>query len=71
MQPASASYGKETTSVVSDEDEEDGRCDEDVAGQESRTEYEKLMISPGQVDAVSVEVQQGMADTGATSSEYN
>lgn len=74
MQPASASCGKEeTTGVVFDEDaEEEGKCDEDVVVQESRIENEKLkkiMISPGKVDAVSVEVQREVTDTGSSSSE--
>lgn len=69
MQAASAFCGEETSGVVSDEDEEGGgKCDD----QETRSEDEKLkmiMISPGQVDAVNVEVQRGEADTGSSSSE--
>ncbi|XP_026196913.1 A-kinase anchor protein 7 isoform X2 [Anabas testudineus] len=67
MQAASAFCGEETSGVVSDEDEEGGgKCDD----QETRSEDEKLkmiMISPGQVDAVNVEVQRGEADTGSSS----
>ncbi|XP_022626217.1 A-kinase anchor protein 7 isoform X3 [Seriola dumerili] len=63
MQPASISYGKETVAIASDDDDEGG---EDVAGQESRLEDEelvKIIMTPGQVDAVSMEIQQGATDT--------
>ncbi|XP_023285808.1 A-kinase anchoring protein 7 isoform X1 [Seriola lalandi dorsalis] len=63
MQPASISYGKETIAIASDDDDEGG---EDVAGQESRLEdgeLVKIIMTPGQVDAVSMEIQQGAADT--------
>ncbi|GAA6224370.1 A-kinase anchor protein 7-like [Lates japonicus] len=67
MQPASISYGKETTAVSSDGDEDEGGDGgEGVVGQEGGTEELKIMMSPGQVDAVSMEVQQGAADNGAS-----
>ncbi|XP_071335045.1 A-kinase anchor protein 7-like isoform X2 [Trachinotus anak] len=68
MQPASISYGKDTTAIASDVDDDDEGCEgEGVAGQESGVEDEELMkiiMTPGQVDAVSMEIQQGAADTG-------
>lgn len=72
MQPASASFGKETTGVSDEDAEGEGKCEKDVVVQESRKENEKLkkiMLSPDQVDAVSGEVQRGATDTGSSSSE--
>lgn len=79
MQAATVSYRKETTAVAladeEDDDEEDGGG-EGVTGQESRTEDEELkkrVVIPGQVHAVSMEVQQDETDTGAStvSGEYS
>ncbi|XP_070782307.1 A-kinase anchor protein 7-like [Enoplosus armatus] len=62
MQPSNISYGKETTAVVSDDDDEGGGGG--VVGQERRKEDKEVMI-PGQMHAVSMEVQPDETDTGA------
>ncbi|XP_039980682.1 A-kinase anchor protein 7-like isoform X2 [Xiphias gladius] len=72
MQPVSISCGKETSAITSDDDDDDeggGGGGEGVVGQESGIEDEELKrmtMTPGQVDAVSMEVRQGAADTGAS-----
>ncbi|KAM7395593.1 hypothetical protein PAMA_007050 [Pampus argenteus] len=74
MQPASISYDKETTAVATDnnddDDEEEGGGDgnEDVVVQERGVEVEELrkMITPGQLDAFSMKIQQVVTDTGAS-----
>ncbi|XP_040920809.1 A-kinase anchor protein 7-like [Toxotes jaculatrix] len=67
MQPISISYGKDTTRIASDSEE--GGEGKDVVEQERGIEGEglkKKMMTPGQVDAVSMEVHQGAADAGAS-----
>ncbi|KAM7368064.1 hypothetical protein PAMP_014315 [Pampus punctatissimus] len=73
MQPASISYDKETTAVTTDnndDDEEEGADgNEDVVVQERGVEVEelrKMMINPGQLDVFSMEIQQVVTDTGAS-----
>lgn len=66
MQPASASYA--TSSIASDCDDDEGGESEGVVRQKSGTEEEGLVrikMSPVQVDAVSMDLQQGV------SGEYN
>ncbi|XP_042359473.1 A-kinase anchor protein 7-like isoform X2 [Plectropomus leopardus] len=61
MQPACISYGKETAAIASDDDdEEEEGGGEGVVGQESgkKDEFEMKMLSSGQMDAVTMEVQQ-------------
>ncbi|XP_072218241.1 uncharacterized protein [Leuresthes tenuis] len=66
MQPASFSYRRETNVVVSDdEDDDEEGGDETLVGQESITQ--EGGITSGQVDAVSMEVHEGTADTGVSS----
>lgn len=72
MQQADISPDKETTANASDDDDEEGGG-ECVVVQESRVENKELknqMMIPGQVDAVTMEVQQ---DPGSStvSGEYN
>ncbi|XP_067427864.1 A-kinase anchor protein 7-like isoform X2 [Thunnus thynnus] len=72
MQPASISYDKETTAVATDDDDDDdegGGGNEDVVGQERGVEVEELkrvMMTPDQVDAVSMEVQPEVQDPGSS-----
>lgn len=67
MQPASISYGRDTTSVASDEDDEG---DENLAGKEVREEHKDLremVMTSAQTGAVSMEVQESPADPEAAS----
>lgn len=72
MQPASISYGKETTAVSTndDDDDEGGGGHEDAVGQERGVDVEELrkmmMVTPDLVGAASMEVQQEVTDTGAS-----
>lgn len=75
MQAVNISYGKETIAAASDEDDDEGGG-EGAGGQDSGSIDEKLkkmMVIPGQVNAVSMEVQQDVNDTGAppVAGEYN
>lgn len=68
MQPASISYGKETTAVSTndDDDDDEGGGGYEV-GQERGVEVEELrkmmIVTPNLVGAVSMEVQQEVTDT--------
>ncbi|XP_053192652.1 A-kinase anchor protein 7-like [Scomber japonicus] len=72
MQPASISYGKETTAVSTndDDDDEGGGGHGDAVGQERGVDVEELrkmmMVTPDLVGAASMEVQQEVTDTGAS-----
>lgn len=64
MQTASVSY--ETTAIASDGGDDEGGESECVAGQKSGIEEEELVkitMSPVQVDAVSMEIQQEVTDS--------
>ncbi|XP_075940073.1 uncharacterized protein akap7 isoform X1 [Anarhichas minor] len=64
MQPASVSYGKETTPASGDGEEGGGGCEEALIREETGTEdKERKKMSPGQVDAVTMKVPQ---DTSAS-----
>ncbi len=72
MQAASISYGKETTAAASDDDDDEGGG-EGVDGQDDE-ELKKMMVIPGQVHAVSMEVQQDVNDAAGAptaSGEYS
>ncbi|XP_004542075.2 A kinase (PRKA) anchor protein 7 isoform X2 [Maylandia zebra] len=67
MQPASISYGRDTTAVASDEDDEG---DENLAGKEVGEEHKDLremVMTSAQTGAVSMEVQESPADPEAAS----
>ncbi|XP_013764196.1 A-kinase anchor protein 7 isoform gamma isoform X3 [Pundamilia nyererei] len=67
MQPASISYGRDTTSVASDEDDEG---DENLAGKEVGEEHKDLremVMTSAQTGAVGMEVQESPADPEAAS----
>ena len=65
MQPASFAYRRETNVVVSDdEDDDEEGGGENLVGQESITQ--EGGITSGQVDAISMEVHEGTADTGVS-----
>lgn len=64
MQPASISYGRDTTAVASDEG------DENLAGKEVGEEHKDLremVMTSAQTGAVSMEVQESPADPEAAS----
>lgn len=65
MQPASISYGRDTTAVASDEDDEG---DENLAGKEVGEEHKDLremVMTSAQTGAVGMEVQESPADPEA------
>ncbi|XP_039873388.1 A-kinase anchor protein 7 isoform X1 [Simochromis diagramma] len=67
MQPASISYGRDTTAVASDEDDEG---DENLAGKEVGEEHKDLremVMTSAQTGAVGMEVQESPADPEAAS----
>lgn len=71
MQPASVSYGRETTAVASDSDDDDdeGGGDKGSPVQMNRADHETRTteMTSIQVDAVSTEVQKGHANPGGSS----
>ncbi|XP_005449716.1 A-kinase anchor protein 7 isoform X3 [Oreochromis niloticus] len=70
MQPASISYGRDTTAVASDEDDEGDGGDENLAGKEVGEEHKELremVMTSAQTGAVGMEVQESPADTEAAS----
>lgn len=68
MQPASISYGRDTTAVAADDDDEGDGGDENLAGQEFAGEHkEQRVMTSDQADAAGMQVQGSPADTETSS----
>lgn len=65
MQTANVSYGIKSTAVTLDDDDDDEGGGEGEALRENE-ELTKMMEVPDRVEAVIMEVQQDVADTGAS-----